>query len=87
MRDFSETFDEFYKNGSVDDLEIAIQKIKEEKASVVDCIRTVKNKLGLTIPEAEALVLASKAWDAEKKEFDRFKEHFFQLATKYHWFH
>ncbi|HTM98809.1 MAG TPA: hypothetical protein VL088_08715, partial [Pedobacter sp.] len=56
-------------------------------ASVVDCIRTVRNKLGLTIPEAEALVLASKAWDAEKKEFDRFKEHFFQLATKYHWFH
>ena len=74
--DYSTLFKEVYHNGDEMSLEYAIQKIKDNGAAQIDCVKIVKQELGLTIAEADSLILNSKAWQQERKDIKDFRDHY-----------
>lgn len=68
-------FDAVYE-GKPENLEMALQKMRDEGASLIYSVGVVIRKLKLSIPEADNVVLNSNAWKNEKEDIISKREEF-----------
>ncbi len=79
---YQEIFTSVYKEGGYQNLEEAINKMKEAGASQIDCVRTLVVELKLPLKDADTLVLHSSAWRDEKEITERFRHHIDTIFDK-----
>lgn len=69
---FSELKEIFHKYYSSDtDIDSVIQKLKESGASQMESVWTISRELGISLPEADKIVIHSASW-AESLEATKF---------------
>ena len=56
------------------DIEIVIQKLKYAGATQGECIKTLVLELKMSLPEADEIVVFSKAWSESKDSLLRFRD-------------
>lgn len=65
-------FNEFYSDkGSI---ELVIQKLKDAGASQMKCTRALIFELKMPLPEADEIVVNSKAWKEAKSSVEEFRD-------------
>ena len=79
---YTEIFRHHYNGNGGEDLEKAIQELKNAGASQMDCVKPLIHELKISIPDADSLVLYSEAWRDEQKNVEEFRTHFYALANK-----
>lgn len=57
-------------------IEEVLNQLRILGASQVQCIKLLTDELSLSLTEADNIVLNSKAWQADKKATERFRDEF-----------
>jgi len=73
--DYNLIFTKAYDEASPESLDFALKEIKKAGASQLDSIRVLISELKITLPEADALVLNSVAWQEQKDSTLKFRDH------------
>lgn len=71
---FLETFEKYYAKNN--EIELALSKLKEEGASQMDCLKVLIKVTGLSLKEADKIILNSKSWSVNKNVNEKFKDDF-----------
>jgi len=69
-------FKEIY-NGT--NIEESLLALKNAGASQLECLRVIKNELGLSMNEADQIILNSRTWEKEKEGTIQFRNKIFDL--------
>ena len=68
-------FDSIY-NGDEDSLELAILELRNNQASQMDTVSILREKLSLSLKEADNIVLNSSVWKDKKAETEKMRSAF-----------
>jgi len=78
--DLKSLFNKYYS--SPKDIEIVIQKLRDAGASQMECTRTLVSELKMSIPEADEIIVNSKAWSDVKDQVEKFRDDMFDAAQE-----
>ena len=74
--DMQATFNEIYKKGDEQSLELAIKKIKNIGCSQMQSLKILMLELDLDFKECDNLILNSEAWAPERPNNIQFRDEF-----------
>lgn len=70
-----------YYNGSSDSLERALLEMRNNGVSIIEVAATIKTCLNVYLPDADRIVLNSKAWNDYKSESERVRKSFGDILS------
>lgn len=66
----------------LENIEVVIQKLRDEGASQMECTRTLISELKMSLPEADEIVVNSLAWKDTKDNIKKLRDDAFSAAEE-----